>query len=293
MNFKLSKTSMRLLGLCVFYVVYLLISAAVFSAVENSNEKSLIDELKIKRHEFLQRNKNCLNDSELELFISRIIQANSRGISAMNNLETEPNWSFGQAVFFSGTVLTTIGYGHVSPLSPTGKIFCIFFAMFGIPLTLVMISACVERLLTISAKVFDRMKKMPVFKDDLSLATYSHLGLVFMVVLFGFFLLPAVVFSSIEPEWGFMDALYYCFISLTTIGLGDYIPGDNEKQSFKTIYKIATTFYLITGIMFVMLLLNVVTQIPRFNLAKLFSANAIDTSIDPEREYLAGSSATY
>ena len=45
--------------------------------------------------------------------------------------------------------------------------------------------------------------------------------------------------------------------------------------------------------MFVMLLLNVVTQIPRFNLAKLFSANAIDTSIDPEREYLAGSSATY
>ena len=159
----------------------------------------------------------------------------------MNNLETEPNWSFGQAVFFSGTVLTTIGYGHVSPLSPTGKIFCIFFAMFGIPLTLVMISACVERLLTISAKVFDRMKKMPLFKDDLSLATYSHLGLVFMVVLFGFFLLPAVVFSSIKPEWGFMDALYYCFISLTTIGLGDYIPGDNEKQSFKTIYKIATT----------------------------------------------------
>ena len=54
---------MRLLGLCVFYVVYLLISAAVFSAVENSNEKSLIDELKIKRHEFLQRNKNCLNGS--------------------------------------------------------------------------------------------------------------------------------------------------------------------------------------------------------------------------------------
>ena len=59
----------------------------------------------------------------MELFISRILQANSRGISAINNLKVEPNWSFGQAVFFSGTVLTTIGYGHVSPLSPAGKLF--------------------------------------------------------------------------------------------------------------------------------------------------------------------------
>lgn len=122
--------------------------------------------------------------------------------------------------------------------------------MFGIPLTLVMISACVERLLNISGKLYDHMKQMPVFKRseavgdggvDLPLLTYSHLTIVFTFVLVGFFLLPAAVFSSIEPEWGYMDALYYCFISLTTIGLGDYIPGDHEKQSFKTMYKIATT----------------------------------------------------
>ena len=48
-------------------------------------------------------------DSDLELFITRIVEANNRGISAITNLTVEPNWSFGQAVFFSGTVLTTIG----------------------------------------------------------------------------------------------------------------------------------------------------------------------------------------
>lgn len=43
--------------------------------------------------------------------------------------------------------------------------------------------------------------------------------------------------------------------------------------------------------MFVMLLLNVVTQIPRFNLTKLFAADT--GASDPERQYLAGNSPLY
>ena len=43
--------------------------------------------------------------------------------------------------------------------------------------------------------------------------------------------------------------------------------------------------YLIFGVMFVMLLLSVTTQIPQLNLIKLFSAE--DKPADPERELLA------
>lgn len=48
-------------------------------------------------------------DVALETFITEVVQASNRGVSAVRNATSEPNWSFGQSLFFSSTVITTIG----------------------------------------------------------------------------------------------------------------------------------------------------------------------------------------
>ena len=56
----MNKSTIRLLVLCVFYLIYLLIGAAIFSAIEYSNEQDLINQLKEQRQKFLQNN-SCIN----------------------------------------------------------------------------------------------------------------------------------------------------------------------------------------------------------------------------------------
>ncbi|VDN39089.1 unnamed protein product [Dibothriocephalus latus] len=40
--------------------------------------------------------------------------------------------------------------------------------------------------------------------------------------------LPAYIFMNVEPGWSYIDAVYFCFVSLTTIGLGDLVPSSQS-----------------------------------------------------------------
>ena len=79
----------------------------------------------------------------------------------------------------------------------------------------------------------DRVPPLPVF---CFLGIYLTLG--------------AVLFSKWE-NWTFMEGFYFCFITLTTIGFGDYVPGDAVMSIDTTDdqYKlICSVVYLLLGL---------------------------------------------
>lgn len=219
----------RLLLLIIFYVIYLFIGAAVFDAVEKPHEEQMTHELNEFIQQFIRRHNSCLSEKSLNDFIQEISLGNDKGIPATNNVTREPNWSFGQSVFYATTVLTTIGYGNVSPLTRLGKFFLLIFSIIGLPVTLLLLYAIIERLMhyttimldCFTEKTLQITNNVPALSQRVKRSDLHVIFVLFMavVVLVGMIIVPAMIYAYIE-DWAFLDAFYYCFISLSTVGLG-------------------------------------------------------------------------
>jgi len=84
-------------------------------------------------------------------------------------------------------------------------------------------------------------------------------GLISLVPWFFVFLVvPAIIFTYIEG-WSFLDGFYYCFVTLSTIGFGDFVAGSFEKD-YIWMYKIVVVFWIIFGLAYLAMVLNFITQ---------------------------------
>lgn len=88
------------------------------------------------------------------------------------------------------------------------------------------------------------------------LVALVHANLLAIVAVSCFFLIPAAIFSALEEDWNFLESFYFCFISLSTIGLGDYVPGEAFNQRFRELYKLGITGGCIDFFLFIWITLK-------------------------------------
>jgi len=54
------RSNIRLCIYAGFYILYLVIGASVFSAIEGPRERELVSELREQRHQFFKDHQNCM-----------------------------------------------------------------------------------------------------------------------------------------------------------------------------------------------------------------------------------------
>lgn len=236
------------------YLIYLLLGAWVVSSIEAPYEGDLRKELKWLKQKFLNESR-CVNESKLEAFLEKVISANKFGVSVLYNASNDSKWDLASSLFFASTLVTTVGYGYTTPLTDSGKAFCIFYALVGVPFTMLVLSAAVQRLM--ATFTYRPIRYFQLHKGfDRKKVTRVHFIILSVLVVILFLFVPAAIFNVIESSWSFLDAFYFCFISLCTIGLGDYVPGEQDNQWLRQLYKVSVAFYLLLGLMAMLLVLQ-------------------------------------
>ncbi|GBP53916.1 Two pore potassium channel protein sup-9 [Eumeta japonica] len=82
--------------------------------------------------------------------------------------------------------------------------------------------------------------------------------------------------------WAYLDAAYFCFITLTTIGFGDFVPAQGGGGSTAAVHSIALcSLYLLFGIALLAMAFNLVQEEVRANVAALATKLGI---IKPQRD---------
>lgn len=114
-----SRSCFVVLALVCIYVVYLVLGALVFSALEKPLEEKVQAELNLLKQQLIS-NMSCINISTLEQLLEVLINANKYGVSLMQNSSENSNWDLASALFFSNTLVTTIGESDSGSTSSSG-----------------------------------------------------------------------------------------------------------------------------------------------------------------------------
>uniref|UniRef100_A0A8D2P868 Potassium two pore domain channel subfamily K member 3 n=1 Tax=Zosterops lateralis melanops TaxID=1220523 RepID=A0A8D2P868_ZOSLA len=236
-------------------------------------------------------------ESEAETAEKRRLEAKSQELSRKYNLSHESyselervvlklkphkagvQWKFAGSFYFAITVITTIGYGHAAPSTDGGKVFCMLYALLGIPLTLVMFQSLGERINTLVRSLLRRLKRrLGMRRPEVSMANMVTIGFVSCV---STLCLGAAAFSHYE-NWSFFQAYYYCFITLTTIGFGDYVALQKDQALQTQPQYVAFSFvYILAGLTVIGAFLNLVVL-------RFMTMNAEDERRDAEQKALLG-----
>ncbi|NXA13335.1 KCNKG protein, partial [Sapayoa aenigma] len=176
-----------------------------------------------------------------------LMEAWEKGVNPEGNSTNPSNWDFSNSFFFAGTVVTTIGYGNLSPSTVAGQIFCVFYALFGVPLNLAFLNQ-LGKGLNAHLLTLERWVQKP---------GRAQVQYQFMIC-FHYFktMFPPLVFSYVEG-WSYGEGFYFTFITLSTIGFGDYVVGTNPNKHYIPVYRSLTAIWIVFGLAWLALVFNV------------------------------------
>ncbi|CAF0790780.1 unnamed protein product [Brachionus calyciflorus] len=154
------RTIVKKLASTIFDYVWLnATNLHLYQNLQKSANTKWLNELINREKEFLKNYNKDIPEILIEYRKSIIDIYNNYKYSGQNCIQ-DTSWILESSLLFTISVLTTIGYGHITPITWEGMVVCICFAMIGIPLCLLCVSKLSRDLANIFRVVYARFIKL-------------------------------------------------------------------------------------------------------------------------------------
>lgn len=192
-------------------------------------------------------------DSRVALNLALVNFAIYLGLGVLAFCFLFEKWTVIDALYFGVVTFTTIGYGDLHPTTDEGRLFTIFFALYGIGILGLFLGVLGEKLVETHESMMKGARRrnrqmitnlltprQSVMHGMQKKQTKSAIGFAWNLVkieapIVGLVLAFALMIGHFE-KWSFVKTIYYGVISATTVGYGDVAPSMQSMRCFCVLF---------------------------------------------------------
>jgi potassium channel subfamily K len=154
---------------------------------------------------------------------------------------TFEKWPIQDSVYFAVVTFSTVGYGDIVPSTDGAKLFSCIFALMGIGIIGIALGFIGQNLVQAQVVALQRsQRKKEDIKAETSNGLLKSLPLLRNVMLFVCPIAVMTLFGSVVvgsyEKWNWIDSIYWCVMTGTSVGYGDFVPRTSEMRWFSVVF---------------------------------------------------------
>ncbi|KAL4700442.1 hypothetical protein H8959_014446, partial [Pygathrix nigripes] len=151
-------------------------------------------------------------------------------------------------------------FGMTTPATVGGKAFLIAYGLFGCAGTILFFNLFLERIISLLAFIMracrERQLRRSAWRAGSPRCTTCCSSWVLFAVLLS--CCASAMYTSVEG-WDYVDSLYFCFVTFSTIGFGDLVSSQHAAYRNQGLYRLGNFLFILLGVCCIYSLFNVIS----------------------------------